>query len=111
MLQFKRGVIQSEVSSQVWFAIGVTYEIYQHHTQACTVTSLRDGKHSAASLHYGGHAVDLRTRDLTAELLNSIYSEIRARLFPLGFDVIKETDHIHCEYDPKPGREWSVEVE
>lgn len=80
------------------------------------MTSLRDGVHMNHSLHYVGMAVDIRTRDFVADLRSAeeikqkVFEAIKARLKPLGFDVVFEADHIHVEYDPK-GIVWPLEVE
>jgi len=56
------------------------------------------------SLHAKGQAADIRTRDIDDVHKKALYARCLATLFPLGFDVILEADHMHIEYDPKPGR-------
>lgn len=65
------------------------------------VTSVKDGKHSARSLHYVGLAMDVRIWGLKedADKVQAI-SELRDALGK-DYDVVLEGDHIHIEYDPK----------
>ena len=57
------------------------------------VTSIRDGKHIAGSLHYSGNAFDFR---------KSTYDKIEIRhAAGVGFDVVMHRTHVHIEYDPK----------
>lgn len=72
-------------------------------------TSMRDGVHKTG-IHGTGNAVDLRIRDVRKEDLTSIVESAKLLLYPLGFDVVLESDHIHCEFDPRPGRgSWFIE--
>jgi len=57
------------------------------------ITSIREGTHSMASFHYIGLAWDHRQNGVPVK-------DIKAELGP-DFDVVKESDHIHCELDPK----------
>lgn len=58
------------------------------------VTSTYEGTHSAGSKHYSNNAYDLRQMPQLA------YEELKRRM-PKGFDVVRETDHVHIEWDPK----------
>ena len=70
------------------------------------VTSGNDGTHLATSLHYKNLALDFRTgHNWEAPLMSEdeareLCEELKARL-GMGFDVVLEKDHVHCEYDPK----------
>lgn len=59
------------------------------------VTSVRDGSHSAGSLHPSGRAWDMRRNMLSDEQLKAILGK--------DFDVVSgyESGHVHIEYDPK----------
>jgi len=107
MLSFKPGVELGELlSPQAVLGMLVAAQIYGAHLLAteCVVTSVADGKHGTNSLHYKGRAFDLRTRDIPIAIRPTLFADLCARLRPLGFDVIDEEDHFHCEYDPKPHR-------
>lgn len=102
-------VVSSGVTKEIVFAIGVADEIYRRiANQEVVITSLNDSQHMAGSLHYLGQAVDFRTRTLTLNQLNQIVAELKNRLYPLGYDVVLESDHIHIEYDPKGGRKFTL---
>jgi len=58
------------------------------------ITSLREGNHMSGSLHYEGLAFDFVHY---SRLKTSDFKEV---LGP-DWDIVDETDHIHCEYDPK----------
>jgi len=65
-----------------------------------TITSAVDGTHMANSKHYTGDALDWRIWESDAMGVTSdIVSELRYYLGS-GYDVVKEADHIHIEYDP-----------
>jgi len=66
-----------------------------------TVTYTTNGKHMPNSLHYGGDAIDLRTRDLSAHQIKEAVKQLREALGK-KYQVIDEGDHIHIEYDPCP---------
>jgi uncharacterized protein RhaS with RHS repeats len=68
-------------------------------THDAVVTYTTNGTHSPNSLHYGGNAVDLRTRDLTSQQRQQATDQLRGAL-GRDYDVINEGNHIHIEYDP-----------
>ncbi|HWQ03412.1 MAG TPA: hypothetical protein VNL38_02935, partial [Candidatus Nitrosotenuis sp.] len=108
MLQMKRGVNGEGVNAQMWFVLGIAYDVYLEVAgKDLTVTSLRDSHASKPkSLHNKGLAADLRTKNLAAPHVAAIEKKLKERLEPLGFDVVNEGDHIHIEYDPKQGEAW-----
>jgi RHS repeat-associated protein len=66
-----------------------------------TVTYTTNGKHKTDSKHYDGDAVDLRTRDLTADKRKDAEQRLKDDL-PSDYKVIDEGDHIHVEFAPQP---------
>lgn len=66
----------------------------------CVVTSCTDGLHGRGSKHYVGSAFDIRTRDLRADVIQMLATEIKERL-GTEYDVVVEPDHLHLEHDPK----------
>lgn len=113
-MRFKAGVQFGAVQPQIWYALGVADQIYDSRKEILTVTSLQDGIHakgisSGKNPHGNGLAVDLRTRDLAPGVAASIAEELGWKLFKQGFDIELESNHIHLEFDPKPGRQdWFV---
>jgi hypothetical protein len=107
-LYFKEGVSIRQLGIQLHVALHVANEIYSERGYDCIVTSCAEGKHRRGSLHYIGHAFDLRTKHLPSLVAKrAVANELVARLKPLGdFDVIfehpqQEQEHIHVEYQPK----------
>ena len=101
MLIFKQGVPVYGLVPAILWALDQAENIWPTD---CVVTSTMYGdKHSWASLHGSGNAVDLRTKNLTKSqriglvgLLGSILGD--------SYDVIyesKDTGHAHVEYQPK----------
>lgn len=67
------------------------------------ITSGADGQHKSGSLHYKGHAADIRTRNFPSEA--AIKQFMAALKSELGedYDLVleKSPPHIHVEYDPE----------
>jgi hypothetical protein len=99
MIQLKPGVRAAGVRPEIVLALRVAEGIWKTQGQDLVVTSLTEGNHSRTSLHYAGAAADLRIWNLDAEQARQELAEA------LGddYDVVLETDHIHCEFQPKSG--------
>ena len=65
------------------------------------ITSGIDGQHMEGSRHYTGEALDFRRSHLSPEECDLFVGDLRRRL-DRDYDVVLESDHVHCEYDPKP---------
>lgn len=78
----------------------VAEDVYDDFGQEAVVTSLMDGKHKHNSKHYTGEAVDLRTFYFSTEEKEEVANILSDELGS-DYDVVLESDHIHCEYDPK----------
>lgn len=105
-MNLKDGVTQQGVHPSIWYAIGLAEAVYKTNGLRLVITSLTDGEHMKDSLHYSGRAVDLRTRNVPTDMLKSLYGSLVNILNPMGYDVILEADHLHIEFDPKPGENW-----
>ena len=79
-------------------AIIIADQIYDRHGKKIVITCSSSGEHGAASYHYYGFAIDLRTNYFTKEEAVKVASDLRAAL-PEDYDVLLETDHIHLEFD------------
>ena len=101
----KNGVDLRGLSPQMAIAYTIACRCYGQYD--CVITSASDGKHGPNSLHYKGQALDLRTRHLNGQGLQSVYHKLKESLGD-QFDVVLEADHIHIEFDVK---EKQVSVE
>ncbi len=86
--------------STVWaVAMPIIHQVYRDHEETLVITSGTDGRHMEGSLHYVGLAFDFRTRTVHPNDRMALTASLQAALGD-EFDVILESDHIHCEYDP-----------
>lgn len=99
----KSGVNLEGLSREMFYAIGVADREYRRIAGIpVTITSAKDQHEDRPeSLHNLGQAIDIRIRDLSGMQAQEAWISIRNFLFPEGFDVVLESDHIHIEYDPK----------
>ena len=110
MMKIKPGVGILGVKPEMMFVLVAADSVFTELDADCIVTSCTEARHGRGSKHYGGYALDFRTRHLTKSVDEADGMPIRAgrranamirdALGP-DFDVVFETDHIHVEYDPK----------
>jgi hypothetical protein len=105
-MRLKPGVRLTGLTPQMALGAVIVRDVYAALDPgcSCTVTSGNDSKHSAASLHYDGKALDYRTHDFTGDK-QQLRQEVKAALGN-DFDVVLEgvgtpNEHLHVEYDPK----------
>lgn len=100
-LKLKEGVRLTDFCPQMVLATMVAMAVYEEcGATEFVITSANDGKHMVGSFHYGGKAADWRIWVLAHSMRQKARDKIAHRLGK-DFDVILESDHIHCEYDPK----------
>lgn len=99
-MRFKEGVKVNGIKPELWVALHVADQVYTEHGADLVVTSVKDGKHSRGSLHYIGHAGDLRTRGMDKQVVKLMRDEIAGRLTD-EYDIIIEENHLHAEHQPK----------
>jgi hypothetical protein len=106
----KQGVDATNIGREVWFAVGIAAAVYRERGWKCIITSLRDGHHLPTSLHYArpGRAVDLRTRDLPTDQLQSLARQLQALLQPMGYTVILESNHLHIQFNRNDSDPWML---
>ena len=63
------------------------------------ITSVTDGKHSVASKHYVGLAIDLRIWHMSDTQIKN-FTHYFVINYDKNYDLVLEKDHIHIEYDP-----------
>jgi len=90
---YKQGVL-GDLQPVARKGLGRLARLFETGDADLFITSLRDSNHKAGSLHYDGLAFDIKD-NAKFQLL-----EIRQALGS-GWDVVPESDHIHCEFDPK----------
>jgi len=101
MLSIKPNVRITNLSPQMVLAAFVWYDAcIDVGVLDATITSGNDSTHSADSLHYIGHALDFRIRDIPEAILPKIIARVKEALGP-DFDVVEEGNHVHIEYQPK----------
>lgn len=99
-VQIKSGVNLVGLQPQILLAIQVADDLYVSRGHSLTITSANDSQHMEGSLHYGGMAVDFRTKDLPPGAAQEIAAALKSQLGS-QYDVVLESDHIHVEFDPK----------
>ena len=100
MLLLKPGVRVTGLRPEILLGVVIAERVFEEAGADLVVTACVDGKHAAGSLHYVGQAVDLRTRDVAADVRPKLVARLRECLGE-DYDVVLETDHIHVEFQPK----------
>ena len=88
--------------------------------EGATVTSGKDGEHSAGSYHYYGLAYDFRTRYWDNDVAAEVAVKMKAALggdydvvvHKHGYDdngLINRVGHMHVEYDKEQAECWDGE--
>lgn len=97
LFSIKPGVRVFGARSELVLGLQIVANVYAAFGFDCVVTSIMEGTHSRASLHYTGVAADLRLPPSRAVEL------VAAMQHALGddFDVVLEADHVHVEFQPK----------
>ncbi len=98
-LYFKEGVTLVGLQPEALVGIDRCLTVFHVKGLKMTLTSCRDSHHGRYSHHYKGLAWDIRTWDI-ADSIDKYVEDIQAAL-GVDYQVFNETDHIHCEYDPK----------
>lgn len=101
-MRLKQGASLVGVQWQMFDAAVQIEPIFKDAGVELVITSGSDGKHGVKTLHAKGLALDFRTRDLAPTVRLVVADRVRQQLKP-AYDVVLEGDHLHVEYDPKPG--------
>lgn len=97
-LHLKDGVRLIGLQPEAIAGVDYCLKVFHNRGLPMTLTSCRDGKHSRFSHHYKGLAWDIRIWDIENEV-EEVCAELRLAL-GTDYQVIREPDHIHVEYDP-----------
>lgn len=108
LLKIKPGVRVNGLRNEVLLAINIAWGVMAAGGYETVITSVTDGGHSNASLHYAGQAFDLRSREIPKDRQEAMRQALAEALAwtpqdPGDFDVVLEGDHFHIEYQPKKG--------
>jgi hypothetical protein len=99
-MECKEGIKIAGVSPEIVLAIFCADSIWTRFNQDLVVTEVTGGKHGVGSLHYVGHAVDLRTRYFSNTEKQLVFEALKKALGE-NYDVILHSTHIHVEFQPK----------
>jgi len=123
--KIKSGVSIRGIQPEMAIAFLLVSQHFHENGIPCVITSTTEGQHGKASLHYIGHAMDFRTRDLIQVLKDEYKDEnktlsrtheeeslhvktemakfLTALKESLGgeFDIVLESTHLHVEFQPK----------
>ena len=90
---------------QILLGLFIVDQVMQRHGHEAIITCGSEGKHSYASLHYAGSAVDLRSNCFANK--QQVFAECKTALGKSSdFDMILENkgdinEHWHLEWQPK----------
>lgn len=98
-MMIQDGVVIAGIRPEIVLALVVAWVIFSTFGERLVITSVVDGEHMRASLHYVGAAADIA---LPVEHLRDIMDALYDAL-GLNYDVVLEHDHIHIEFQPKGG--------
>ena len=102
--EIKPGVRMVGLQPQCVLGMMIVKEVYFSRGLDCVITSVTEGVHSRASIHYTGGAFDVRTRHVPVDDMKDLSKDIKNAIGD-DFDVVlhmePENLHIHVEYQPK----------
>lgn len=98
-MSIKPGVRVLGVRPEIVLALAILQDVFAKAGVPFVITSIMEGTHSRASLHYTGCAADLRRPPDTARA-TELVGLAKAALGD-DFDVLLESDHFHLEWQPK----------
>jgi hypothetical protein len=103
-VSIKPGVSVKGLKPECALGLLIAAVVYAKNNVPFVITSVMDGKHMKTSKHYEGLAFDCRLPSkyvVKGETFDDIVVEYLREYLGAEWDVVKEKDHIHVEYDPK----------
>jgi len=103
----KPGVDIMGARPELLFGVQVVAALFEKRGVDCVVTSIRDGKHGAHSLHPFGYAADLRSWHLDEKRDKLQIVEAAKSILGGQYDFVYEpengerAEHFHLEVDPR----------
>lgn len=99
MIALKAGVRLHGIRPEIVMAVLIAERIWDEQSETLVITSVIDGSHMRASIHYTGGAIDFRLpHDRFSRAVQQLAESLGA-----DFDVVPEDDHVHVEWQPKAG--------
>jgi hypothetical protein len=97
-MRIKRGVRLQGLRPEAVLGMYIACDVLYNFGIEFELTSVTDGEHMRASLHYVGQAFDFRKTQRAD--WPRIVEELQLRLGD-QFDVVAEENHVHVEFQPK----------
>lgn len=97
MIALKMGVRLHGIRAEVVMSVLIAERIWDAVGETLVITSVIDGAHMRASIHYTGSAIDFRVPESKKATLRNRLADALGQ----DYDVVSEDDHIHVEWQPK----------
>ncbi len=99
-MEIKVGVNVVGLQPEIICVLTIISDVISWTGNELTITSALDGSHSSDSLHKKGLAIDIRL-PYKVEAKDKMVALVLGCALGDDYDVVREKDHIHIEYDPK----------
>ncbi len=109
-MKIKEGASLKGVQWQMFYAAIICEGVLIKNGFELIITSGTDGQHGCGpskpgkaedhTLHDDGLALDFRHRHIPVQMHEDVRRDMKEALGP-DYDVVREKDHFHVEYDPK----------
>ncbi len=100
--KLKAGARVIGVQPEAVFGMMITMSIFHAHGVPFVVTSCTDSHHGRSSKHFTGNGWDVRSRTIPDNVSDGLWKALTKAL-GVDYDVVRESDHWHIEFDPKTG--------
>lgn len=106
MISIKEGAKIIGIQSESILGLCIVSKVFEKFVVELVITEVTGGAHKTGSLHYAGLAVDIRSKNITDDLLKKLILENCKSRLGKNFDMILENEgqdneHFHLEVDPK----------
>ena len=101
-MQLKKGISLAGLRAEIIPAMIIVNDYFKNLNKPFVITSGSEGVHMQGSKHYIGEAFDLRTFELTPAELDDLVNDLNV-LLSNNYDIVRESDHVHIEWDEHSG--------
>lgn len=98
-MRMKSGISVQGLKPEMLIALMVAEETYTFHGYSMVLTSGTEGKHSKASRHYIGMAIDLRTRYFGSPAEKRLILKDLREALGSEFVVVSHKTHFHIQFN------------